>query len=107
MIFCLGEIPKNKPLRPYIGWCSVWRVFIDPNLFFGFFFRKGDIFGICESSVFSVSVSFSDPHFYVLFSSECFLKIRTKNNKTAVKIILILKTCLKMPETGQFHDLSS
>ena len=41
-----------------------------------FFFRKGDIFGICESSVFSVSVSLSDPHCYVLFSSECFLKIR-------------------------------
>ena len=91
MIFYLREIPINKPPRPYIGWCSVWRVFIGPNLFFGFFSRKGNIFGICRSPVFSVSVSFSDSRCYVLSSSAYFLKIGNDLKWKIMSIILLRK----------------
>ena len=78
MIFYLREIPKNKPPRPYIGWCSVWGVFIGPNLFLGFFSRKGGIFGICRSSF----------CFFFWFTLLCSLLIKIFSLKNRLVILL-------------------
>ena len=70
MAFYSREIPKNKPQRPCIGGSLVWRCFIGPKAFFGFFFEGGGclarpILEICRSFFcfyFFIHVVMFSPH---------------------------------------------